>query len=126
MGERKTGAIVVNRAKVVAHLPRPTFLQGNEHAGAVRVHTSEMSPLYEIGDTPIIQPGEPVRPGDDVLLVRPRGDGKLDALCRRLLKINDDSIRVRQYDPQRDYNVTFAEWPELWLIVGKYNRRSGG
>lgn len=114
---------MVNRDKIVGYLPRPDFLDAAEQAGAVRIHTNEMSPAYEAGDRVMVFPGEPAVANDDVLLVRARPDGQYDVLCRRILKINGDSFRVRQFDPPRDYTVTFDEWPEIWLIVGKYSRR---
>lgn len=122
-GDGQTGAWLVNRAKTIGRVPRVDPLNDLENAGSAQLKSNDMEPAYWRGDTLYLNPSQTVNPGHDCLFARPAGNGTHAVLCRRLLKISPTHWRVRQYNPKRDYNLSREEWPGVWLIEGKINKR---
>ncbi|KEQ05731.1 S24 family peptidase [Pseudorhizobium pelagicum] len=61
------GRFILNGAEV-ARLFVPPMLEGVEGAYAVRVYGTSMEPRFKAGETVWINPNEPVRAGDDVIV----------------------------------------------------------
>jgi phage repressor protein C with HTH and peptisase S24 domain len=89
----------------------------------VYVVGESMIPAYEQGDIALVHPALPPRRGSDVILTRQDPDGTLHVLVKRLVGWTDEAWRVRQYNPEREFDLPRAQWREVQTIVGKYNAR---
>ena len=102
---------------------RPEPLLSVRGAFAVYVIGDSMEPRYEQGDMILVHPSRPVQRDDDVLLVAEAEDGGRAALIKRLLAWTGETWSVRQYNPPRDYDLPRSAWQQIYVVVGKYNRR---
>jgi SOS-response transcriptional repressor LexA len=107
----------------IERVKRPAPLMGVAKGFGVYVVGDSMSPAYEHGDLILIHPGRPPRRGDDVLLLQHEPDGDVAALVKRLLRWTEKSWHVEQFNPRREYDLPRAAWQEVYVVVGKYNRR---
>ena len=115
------GAIIITNEPIdFVHRPEP-LLSVRDGYGCYVIGDS-MSPAYEQGDLLLVHPGRPVRAGDDCVFVRDHGDGSLQALVKRLLRISPEKWRVRQHNPARDFDLDRSQWQKAQLVVGKYAR----
>jgi SOS-response transcriptional repressor LexA len=115
------GAIVITN-EPIDFVRRPEPLLSVRDGYGCYVIGDSMSPAYEQGDLLLVHPGRPVRPGDDCVFVRDQGDGGLQALVKRLLRISPERWRVRQFNPAKDFDLDRGQWQKAQLIVGKYSR----
>jgi hypothetical protein len=86
-------------------------------AFAVYLLGDSMRPRYEQGDRLTINPQKPIKPGDDALLIRQDSDGQEYALVKRVLGWNGQVWRVRQYNPEKDFELQRKVWQRAWLVV---------
>ena len=115
------GAIIITNAPI-DFVRRPEPLLSVRDGYGCYVIGDSMSPAYEQGDLLLVHPGRPVRAGDDCVFVRDQGDGGLQALVKRLLRISPVKWRVRQFNPAKDFDLDRGQWQKAQLIVGKYAR----
>jgi len=116
------GAMLVS-SDPIQWLGRPDPLLTVRAGYGVYVVGESMIPAYEQGDIALVHPALPPRRGSDVILTRHDPDGTQHVLIKRLVGWTDDAWRVRQYNPEREFDLPRAEWRELRTIVGKYNAR---
>ena len=45
-------------------------------------------------------------------------------LIKRLVRRNEGSWTVKQYNPAKTYTLSRREWQKAHLVIGKYNRAS--
>lgn len=115
------GAIIITN-EPIDFVRRPEPLVSVRDGYGCYVIGDSMSPAYEQGDLLLVHPGRPVRPGDDCVFVRDQGDGSLQGLVKRLLRITAEKWRVRQFNPAKDFDLDRGQWQKVQLIVGKYAR----
>lgn len=115
------GALIITN-EPIDFVRRPEPLVSVRDGYGCYVIGDSMSPAYEQGDLLLVHPGRPVRPGDDCVFVRDQGDGSLQALVKRLLRIAPERWRVRQFNPAKDFDLDRGQWQKAQLIVGKYAR----
>jgi hypothetical protein len=86
--------------------------------------TEEMSPAYERGDRPLVNPSKPVREGDDVLILTGEvgKGGTPRAALRRLVAITPTHWRVKQWNPPKIEKFDRKEWPIAFRVESKRNR----
>lgn len=116
------GAMVMSSDPIQA-VGRPDPLLTVRSGYGVFVVGESMIPAYEQGDIALVHPLLPPRRGSDVILIRQEPDGTRHVLIKRLVGWTDTHWRVRQYNPDREFDLPRAEWAELQTIVGKYNAR---
>lgn len=116
------GAMLITSGPI-DYIPRPRSLQVTG-AFAVYLVGSSMSPAYEHGDMLYIHPHRPVQGGDDCLFIQQLDDGSLLGLAKRLVRRGTDKWRVRQFNPDKDFDLDRRRWAKAWVIVGKMNRAS--
>lgn len=104
-------------------LARPRLLRHVAKAFAVYVVGDSMDPAYRHGDMVLVHPGLPALKGDDVLLIRHESDRAMAGMVKHLVGWNDRHWRIRQFNPERDHQVSREEWQQAAVIVGKFNRR---
>jgi phage repressor protein C with HTH and peptisase S24 domain len=116
------GAMLVS-SDPIQWLGRPDPLQTVRSGYGVYVVGESMIPAYEQGDIALVHPSLPPRRNSDVILTRHDPDGSLHVLVKRLIGWTEDAWRVRQYNPEREFDLPRALWREVQTIVGKYNAR---
>jgi phage repressor protein C with HTH and peptisase S24 domain len=107
----------------IERVKRPGPLIGVAKGFGVYVLGDSMSPAYEQGDLILVHPGRPPRRGDDVLLLQHEPDGDVAALVKRLVRWTEKTWHLEQFNPRREFDLPRAAWQEVYVIVGKYNRR---
>lgn len=108
----------------VAWLPRDARLEGVEEAYGCFVSGDSMEPAYEKGNILLVNPRAPVNPGDDVVFMREDKSGTRYVLVKRLVRRNESSWTVKQYNPPKTFTLPRKEWRKAHLVIGKYNRAS--
>ena len=113
---------------IVTHDPidwivRPELLANVRDAFAVYVIGSSMEPRYEHGDMILVHPSRPVSREADVLLLSEMADGAHAGLVKRLVRWDESNWTVRQYNPQKEYDLPRSEWQRAHVVLGRFNRR---
>lgn len=93
------GRFILNGSEV-ARVFTPPMLEGVEGAYAVRVYGTSMEPRYEAGETVWLNPNEPVRRGDDVVvqLITDEENGR-ESYIKRFISLNSHVLRLWQHNP---------------------------
>ena len=117
------GAMVLSN-EPVAWIPRDNRLEGINEAYGCFVSGDSMEPAYERGNLLLVNPTAAVAAGDDCVFVRETVDGTRYVLIKRLVRANEQSWTVKQYNPARTYTLPRKEWQKAHLVIGKYNRTS--
>ncbi len=102
---------------------RPEQLANVRDAFAVYVIGASMEPRYEHGDMILVHPSRPVSRDADVLLLSVLEDGAHPALVKRLVRWDESNWTVRQYNPQKEYDLPRSEWQRAHVVLGRFNRR---
>jgi hypothetical protein len=84
---------------------------------------STMSPVYEAGDTLLLDATGPHKTGHDYVFCAGTS-GDVDARVGRLVASTSTHWSCRQWNPQRIIRLDRAEWPHAILIAGAYRRGS--
>ena len=108
----------------VAWLPRDARLEGIEDAYGCFVSGDSMEPAYEKGNILLVNPRAAVNPGDDVVFMREDKSGTRYVLIKRLVRKNETSWTVKQYNPPKTFSLSRKDWRKAHLVIGKYNRAS--
>lgn len=94
------GRFILNGSEV-GRVFMPPMLEGVEGAYAVRVYGTSMEPRFEAGETVWLNPNEPVRQGDDVVvqLVTDEEHGR-ESYIKKYISKNSKVIRLLQHNPE--------------------------
>jgi transcriptional regulator with XRE-family HTH domain len=95
---------------------RSERMRGVRNPFAFYVVGSSMSPAIEHGDQVVVNPAIPVRPGVDCVFVAEQADGTLLAMVKRLLRSGPEQWKVRQYSPNRDFELSRKKWLRAHVI----------
>ena len=98
------GRFILNGAEV-GRLFVPPMLEGVEGAYAVRVYGTSMEPRYVAGETVWLNPHEPVRQGDDVVvqLLTDEENGR-ESYIKRFISKSSKVTRLWQHNPDEGEN----------------------
>lgn len=118
------GGIVSVSDKPSANDALPRFAWDIPGVFGIFTVTEEMSPAYERGDRPLVNPSKPVREGDDVLILTGEvgKGGTPRAALRRLVGITPTHWRAKQYNPPKIEKFDRKEWPLAYRVESKRNR----
>jgi phage repressor protein C with HTH and peptisase S24 domain len=117
------GAFMLFSQKI-DEVPRPFFLKFSTKAFSFRVLDDRMHPAYRRWDILLIDPDSPGIEGEDCLFTdRPEADSGSHSVIGRFKASTGTQWTVHQYGPKRDLDLSRAEFPNCWPIVGRYNRR---
>ncbi len=116
-----TGLIVT--PEPIDWVKRPEPLLNVARGFAVYVIGDSMSPAYNHGDMILVHPSKPPQRGDDVLLTKLLEDRAMAALVKKLVRWNESTWFVKQYNPPKEFKLARSEWQQVNVIVGKYNAR---
>lgn len=89
---------------------------------AVYLIGESMSPAYEHGDQLYVNTNKPVRAGLDCLFVQEMDDGTLLGLTKRLVESTPDKWLVKQFKPEKTFELDRRRWTKAWMVAGKMNR----
>lgn len=93
------GRFILNGAEV-ARLFVPPMLEGVEGAYAVRVYGTSMEPRFKAGETVWINPNEPVRTGDDVIVqVLTDEENQRESYIKEFKSQSSKVTRLWQHNP---------------------------
>jgi transcriptional regulator with XRE-family HTH domain len=115
------GAWVLS-SDAIAWIQRDQKLMGVRDAFACYVVGESMVPAYEQGNLLLVNPAVPPAAGDDCLFLQEAPDGARYALIKRLVRFNSTSWTVKQWNPDKTFNLPRKEWQRAFLVIGKYNR----
>lgn len=104
----------------VDYISRPSMLEHVRDAFAVYAVNDSMAPRFESGDLLLVNPSKPVRPGNDVLIVLSQDGIEHSMLVKRLVRRTKKSVVVRQYNPDREFEIDANKVMQLMRIVGTY------
>lgn len=113
----------VRMDELIERLPRPISLARDAQGYAITVVGSSMWPRFRPGRRVAVSPRSPVAIGDDVLLsLRPseddRADGRL-AFIAELVRRANDSVELRQFNPDKSFKVEASEIEAIHKIAGE-------
>jgi len=104
------GRFILNGSEV-GRLFVPPMLEGVEGAYAVRVYGTSMEPRFKAGETVWINPNEPVRAGDDVIVqVVTDEDNQRESYIKEFRSQSSKVTRLWQHNPEEGETneVTFT------------------
>lgn len=104
----------------VDYVARPSNLAGAKRAYAVYAQGTSMEPKYEAGEIVFIHPDKPVTPGCYVLVqIVPKEDGSPPrAVLKRLVKRSGNKVTLRQFKPEKDFDLKADEIVSMHRAVG--------
>jgi hypothetical protein len=117
--------IEVRSGELIERLPRPISLAGDAQGYAVTIVGEGMWPRFRPGRRIAISPGSAVAIGDDVILrlrtpaVFPEAGGGQLALVGELVSRTNDHALLRQFNPDRTFQVSAAEIEAIHKIAGE-------
>jgi phage repressor protein C with HTH and peptisase S24 domain len=120
--EGGNGFMVIS-TDAIDYVGRPSILENINDGYGIYVVGESMVPLYRPGDVLLVHPKlPPVRDGRFVFY-QTDGNGETLATVKELVSWNDDTWRVRQHNPPRDFELSRKEWATAHRVVGSYERR---
>jgi SOS-response transcriptional repressor LexA len=118
-GANGEGAFIINMGGQVDRIRRPPGLMANRDAFAIYVEGDSMEPRFEPGETVVVDPNRPVRPGDDIVLLleSPEPGRPPCAYIKRLVRRGAERILVRQYNPPREMEFPTAAVRKIFRVM---------
>lgn len=111
-------------AEKTGEVPRPDFLFFSKRAFALTILNDRNAPAYRTRDTALVDPDSPITAGDDCLFLNsPEAQGGAETVIGCLVRSTDKLWIIRQHASRRESELHRSEFPNAWLIVGRYNRR---
>jgi len=118
-GSERVGWEMRLTAEPIAYTLRPQPLATVKAAFGALVSTTAHDPIFEVGDTILIDPHKPPEVGKDVLLV---SDDNVVAIGR-LIGYSERKWTLRQWNRgAKPISYDRAKWPRCQRIMGKYSR----
>lgn len=118
-GEQERGDFRLN-GETVDYLRRPPRLNGVEGAFAVYLIDESMAPQFAHGDPAFIHPGQPVVPGDTVLVeLHPDQEGETHgpAMVKVLVRRTATKLRLMQHNPKLDIEIDIKRVKNLYRVI---------
>lgn len=117
------GSIIIN-FDPVDYLKWPAPLLHIPEGFGVLVAEESMYPVFEPGDVALVNPRMSPRRGKNcVLLSTETGRPRVKSLIKRYQSQTEHKWRVGQWNPQEDFDLSKADWPRCYAVVGKYDAR---
>lgn len=98
---------------------RSERMQGVKAPFAFYVIGQSMSPAIEHGDQVVINPSLLPQPGKDHVFLQTQEDGTILALVKRLLRVGATAWKVRQFNPEKDFDLPKSKWSKALMITEK-------
>lgn len=115
-----------HEGEVLDYLARPPALIGRDGVYAVFHVGTSMVPRHYPGDPHFINPKEPPRPGDDVVVQLWDGKRVTGVLVKVLVRYLADGVELEQYSPAATFRLTRAQYKAIHRIVPPRERYTFG
>ncbi len=112
---KPAGELNLANGEVVDWVQRHPSQIGVRDAFAIYVFSDSMEPRYYRGELIFVHPGRPPEANRDVVIEMKNGD----AFIKRLLKLGDAKIRVRQFNPPVDADIPLKEVKAVYSVIGR-------
>lgn len=109
------GGLNLANGEVVDWVQRHPSQIGVRDAFAIYVFSDSMEPRYFRGELIYVHPGRPPEPNRDVVIEMKSGD----AYIKRLVKMGDAKIRVRQFNPPADADIATKDVKAVYTVIGR-------
>ncbi len=113
------GALIMSN-EAVDWVVRPAPLLRVRDGYGMIVSGDSMSPKFENGSTALVNPHLPPRNGEACVFRNHQDDGTVLAIIKTLLRFNDDTWFVKQYNPKKEFQLKRSEWQICHVTVGSY------
>lgn len=115
------GRFIFN-GETMAEVYAPSALWGVRNAYAVYVSGDSMEPRYFAGETIYVNPHIPARQGDFVVVqVVEEPEEAPTGYIKQFVSINNDKLRLRQFNPAKDMHFPRERVVSVHKIVGSGN-----
>ncbi len=111
------GFDITDVSSPIDYMTCPADLMESMDAYAVMVAGDSMEPRFRAGETVIVQPGLPVRSGDDVVIQIEDGD-QIYAVVKRFDRRSDDHIKCVQFNPAEELSFRQSAVLKIDRVVG--------
>lgn len=109
----------ISRKHPIDNMPRPLSLADDRDAYAVTIAGISMWPRFLAGRRVAVSPAAPIRAGDDVLvMINPAGQQQF-SLIKTLLRRTADTVGLRQYNPDVEFDVPSLEVATMHRVLGE-------
>lgn len=113
------GELVIS-TEPIEYVARPWYLGQVKDGFGVIVVGESMSPAYNPGEMAIVHPKLPALAGKTHIFTQETIDGSFVGTIKKLVGQTATDWKVEQYNPQRTFTLSKAEWPKAVRVVGKY------
>ncbi len=104
-------------------MTRPHNLRHVADGYGIIVEGESMVPVFEPGDTALVNPTvSAFRGGEGILYRIDDHGGEVRATLKRFVKWTDALWTLRQFNPAKDFTLKKQEWHTCHRVVGKYYR----
>jgi SOS-response transcriptional repressor LexA len=112
-------------SEVLDYLGRPPELQTDPDSYALEIVGESMAPRFEPGERAFVSPLSPVRIGDDVVVqLMAKGPAQSDrvklALIKRLTRRSPTFLELRQFNPDRTFQVPVEQVAAVHRVRGRF------
>ena len=118
---RGIGVLEIHRREIIDRLPRPPSLAADTEAYAITVVGDSMWPRFRPGRRVAVSPQSAAGLGDDVLVIL-KGERSVDAsraILMELVEGTSTGLKLRQFNPDTQINVSSAEIEAIHKICGE-------
>lgn len=116
------GEMIMNY-EPIEYVKRPSVLENVPGGFAMYVVGDSMAPRFKPGELLLIHPKRIASAGDEVLVVKVNGrTGEHEAMVKELLSRDQNVYRLKQHNPNRQFEIPVAEVQGCYLILGLYTK----
>jgi len=118
--DMSVGGALVERMEIaegpIDLLERPDTLLGRNDVYALTIVGHSVSPKYEDGDPVYVDPKRQPSAGDYVV-VQMKGDGKVVALLKELVRRTSDYVELRQLQPEVTFRIPLSDIRAVHRVI---------
>ncbi len=115
VAKKGTSGLNLSNGDIVDWVARHPALNGIKDAFGIYVFSDSMEPRYFRGELIYVHPGRPPEVNKDCVIEMKNGD----AFIKRLVKLGESKIRVRQFNPPLETDVSLKEVQALYSVIGR-------
>lgn len=117
-----SGEMIINY-EPIEYVKRPPLLENVPGGFAMFVVGDSMRPRFRPGELLLIHPKRIASAGDEVLIVKVNGrTGEHEAMVKELISYSGDVYRLRQHNPNQEFEIPASEVQGCYLILGLYTK----
>lgn len=110
------GAMILTESPI-EYITRSERMASVRNPFSFYVLGGSMSPAIDHGDQVVVNPNIPVKTGKDCVFIQTAEDGSMLGMVKRLLRSTGDAWKVRQFSPERDFELSKKKWTKAFVIT---------